>query len=192
MIIATKPCYDHIQNFLLACKIEDIRNLPNDNDLTSGQRSGLQDPPQLSVSNIRLHVPFLSQGNAISLSISQGSTCMISRPVGCGISTLLKVIIGENKPIVGTINLQTTHIGYCAQTPWLQNTSIKKKIIGTNVEDEEWYRKIIYTCNLDLDISQMPNGDDTQVGNRGLSISGGQKHRIVSHCSDIICLYWYQ
>jgi ATP-binding cassette subfamily C (CFTR/MRP) protein 1 len=179
MIVATKACYDRIQKFLLTSNIEDGRISPTHDD-TYGKESGIQSFPAVSVSNLHLDVPFHSSARAIKFSVPKGSIHMVSGPVGCGKSTLFKTLLGENKPKEGEINVQTTHISYCAQTPWLQNKSIKDNIIGVNIEDEIWYRQVIYTCNLNPDISQMPDGDDTQVGNRGLSISGGQKHRIVS------------
>jgi ATP-binding cassette subfamily C (CFTR/MRP) protein 1 len=179
MIIATKACYDRIQKFLLASEIEDTRISPTHGEPFE-KGSKIQDLPSVSVCNLRLDIPLQLSTSAIDFSVPKGSIWMIPGPVGCGKSTLLKTIIGENKPKEGEISVQTTHISYCAQTPWLQNKSIKKNIVGMNIEDEMWYRQVIYSCNLNPDIAQMPNGDDTQVGNRGISISGGQKHRIVS------------
>jgi ATP-binding cassette subfamily C (CFTR/MRP) protein 1 len=105
---------------------------------------------------------------------------MLSGPVGCGKSTLLKAILGEVHPKSGRISISTPHVGYCSQNPWLQNTTLRKNIIGTTAFEETWYRRVIDDCNLGLDIAQMPDGDETLLGSRGMSVSGGQKHRIVS------------
>jgi ATP-binding cassette, subfamily C (CFTR/MRP), member 1 len=181
-VVATKPCYDRIQKFLLAARTEDSRRFLNDSgDWVFDDKHTLQDFLLLRVSNLRLDIPFLTEGKPISFTIRPGTVWMVSGPVGSGKSTLLKSILGETNLREGTIDLQSNLIGYCAQTPWLQNRSVKENIIGTNLEDEAWYRHVVYTCDLDSDVSQMPNGHDTQVGNRGISISGGQKHRIVGH-----------
>jgi ABC-type bacteriocin/lantibiotic exporter with double-glycine peptidase domain len=186
-VIATKPCYDRIQKFLLAATIDDSRRFQTDSEgLIYGNSHILQDRPLLCVTNLRLDVPFLCEGRPISFSIHPGTVWMVSGAVGSGKSTLLKSILGEISAKEGTIDLQSKFIGYCAQTPWLQNNSIKKNIIGRNLDDDAWYRHVIHTCNLEPDISQMPNGHDTQVGDRGLSVSGGQKHRIVSCCPDFV------
>jgi ABC-type bacteriocin/lantibiotic exporter with double-glycine peptidase domain len=110
---------------------------------------------------------------------AKGSVTMISGPVGCGKSTLLKMVLGENRPKSGRISVSTPYIGYCSQTPWLQNNTLRKNIIGPNKLDSLWYDKVVRVCNLDPDIAQMPDKDDTMLGSRGVSVSGGQKHRIV-------------
>lgn len=46
--------------------------------------------------------------------------------------------------------------------------------------DEERYRAVIKACCLDQDISDLPDGDETQVGSSGVNLSGGQKQRLVS------------
>jgi ATP-binding cassette subfamily C (CFTR/MRP) protein 1 len=184
-VIATKPCYNRIQKFLLAAKMEDShRAFDNSGDWVFGDKHTMQDFSLIKATNLRLDVPFLTEGTPINFTICPGAVWMLSGPVGSGKSTMLKAILGETNLQEGTIELQSNLIGYCAQTPWLQNRSIKENIIGTNIEDEAWYRHVLYTCDLDQDISQMPDGHNTQVGNRGISISGGQKHRIVGHHSN--------
>ncbi|KAL3417369.1 ABC multidrug transporter [Phlyctema vagabunda] len=44
--------------------------------------------------------------------------------------------------------------------------------------DREWYRKVLYSCSLEQDLNQLPDGDSTNVGSRGAMLSGGQKQRI--------------
>jgi ABC-type bacteriocin/lantibiotic exporter with double-glycine peptidase domain len=192
-VIATKPCYNRIQKFLLAAKMEDShRAFDNSGDWVFGDKHTMQDFSLIKATNLRLDVPFLTEGTPINFTICPGAVWMLSGPVGSGKSTMLKAILGETNLQEGTIELQSNLIGYCAQTPWLQNRSIKENIIGTNIEDEAWYRHVLYTCDLDQDISQMPDGHNTQVGNRGISISGGQKHRIVGHTQTMIRLRSFQ
>jgi ATP-binding cassette subfamily C (CFTR/MRP) protein 1 len=131
--------------------------------------------------NVGLDIQSVSEPSLISFTAPKGSITMISGPVGCGKSTLLKAVLGEVPLKSGRVGVSTPYIGYCAQTPWLQNTTLKKNIVGPDVLDETWYQSIIRICNLEPDIAQMPEGHDTLLGSRGVTVSGGQKHRIVSY-----------
>jgi ATP-binding cassette subfamily C (CFTR/MRP) protein 1 len=124
-----------------------------------------------------------AEKNAITFEAARGTLTTVIGPVGCGKSTLLRGIIGEIKPISGTISVASTYIGYCSQSPWLPNERIRETIVGPNDFDEPWYQQIIKVCELESDFSQMPEKDLTIMGSRGIVISGGQKHRIVSHCN---------
>jgi ATP-binding cassette subfamily C (CFTR/MRP) protein 1 len=72
-------------------------------------------------------------------------------------------------------------MAYCSQSPWLQSGTIRAAIIG-NVDDklvdEAWYHTVLETCALTYDISKFRLGDQTLIGSRGITLSGGQKHRV--------------
>jgi ABC-type bacteriocin/lantibiotic exporter with double-glycine peptidase domain len=121
----------------------------------------------------------LDELHAINLAAQKGSVNGILGPVGCGKSTLMKTILGETKAKSGSISLRTGFIGFCAQDPWIQNSTVRENIIGPNTIDIDWYRKVIRVASLEKDFQQMPSGDSTGVGSRGLILSGGQKHPIV-------------
>lgn len=188
-IPATKPCYDRVQKFLLEGQVEDKRNFSGD---ILGQDKGpdTDGPPKaISVTDLRLDIPTSSAGAEINFSVPKGSVCMISGPVGCGKSTLLKTILGEKMLKSGSIHVERPYIGYCGQQPWIQNCSIKANIVGVSELDESWYVRVINICDLEADLSQMSKGDETSVGSRGLSLSGGQKHRVVSICLVLFFVY---
>lgn len=63
------------------------------------------------------------------------------------------------------------------RSPWLPNDTIRQIIIGAAEFDREWYRYIVKTCCLEEDLIQMPQKDLTLIGSRGITLSGGQKHR---------------
>ncbi|KAE9409320.1 P-loop containing nucleoside triphosphate hydrolase protein [Gymnopus androsaceus JB14] len=69
-------------------------------------------------------------------------------------------------------------IAYAAQESWLQNDTIKANILFGSPFDAERYRKVIYQCGLEHDIKHFEAGDATEVGEKGLTLSGGQKARI--------------
>jgi ATP-binding cassette subfamily C (CFTR/MRP) protein 1 len=114
----------------------------------------------------------------ISMIVSKGEVVMISGTVGSGKSTFLKVVLGERNPSSGNISISTTRIGYCAPKPWLRNTTIKNNITSSHPWDQVRFNTILHICDLETDLDQMPDGDETLVGSRGVVLSGGQKHRI--------------
>ncbi|KAJ8084456.1 hypothetical protein PM082_003226 [Marasmius tenuissimus] len=69
-------------------------------------------------------------------------------------------------------------IAYAAQESWVQNETIRENIVFGSEFDEERYKKVIYQCGLERDLSLFEAGDSTEVGEKGLTLSGGQKARI--------------
>ncbi|KAF9270593.1 P-loop containing nucleoside triphosphate hydrolase protein [Marasmius fiardii PR-910] len=69
-------------------------------------------------------------------------------------------------------------VAYAAQEPWVQNESIRGNIVFGSEFDEERYKKVLYQCGLERDISLFETGDATEVGEKGLTLSGGQKARV--------------
>ena len=132
----------------------------------------------ISADNLILDLQSDLDPTGIDLEISKGSIVMVSGPVGCGKTTLLKVLLGETKPKSGSILVSTARIGFCAPKPWLRNDTIKNNITSSSPWDEAWYKSILHICDLGPDLSQIPEGDDSLVGSRGITLSGGQKHRI--------------
>lgn len=69
-------------------------------------------------------------------------------------------------------------IAYAAQESWVLNSTIKENIIFGAEFDEQRYKKVIHQCCLDRDLSLFDAGDRTEVGEKGLTLSGGQKARV--------------
>ncbi|KAJ5714937.1 ABC transporter integral membrane type 1 [Penicillium malachiteum] len=114
----------------------------------------------------------------IELSIQKGSITMVVGPIGSGKSTLLDSMLGETVDMSGNIEQNVSRIGYCSQTPWLQGDSIRNNIIGSSPTDTDWYTTVVTACGLSKDLAQLNRGDQTILGNSGLTISGGQRQRI--------------
>lgn len=69
-------------------------------------------------------------------------------------------------------------ISYASQEPWLFRATVRNNIIFGQPFNQSWYEKVIYLCALDKDFKQLPQGDRSIVGDRGVLLSGGQKVRI--------------
>jgi ABC-type multidrug transport system fused ATPase/permease subunit len=77
-------------------------------------------------------------------------------------------------------------VSYCAQTPWVINDSIQGNILFGRPLDSERYYEVLEDCALRDDLKMFPAGDQTEIGERGITLSGGQKARI----SLARALYW--
>ncbi|OHW98638.1 ABC multidrug transporter [Colletotrichum incanum] len=110
--------------------------------------------------------------------IKRGAFTVVLGPVGCGKSTLLKALLGELSSFKGTIHTYFTGITYCGQTAWIPNDTVRNIVVGHTAFDPSWYQKVIRACALEQDISSWPKGENTVAGTKGISMSGGQKHRL--------------
>ncbi|KAI6092615.1 ABC transporter type 1, transmembrane domain-containing protein [Hypoxylon rubiginosum] len=103
-------------------------------------------------------------------------TCVVGR-VGSGKSSLLQSILGDLWKVEGNVRVQGT-VAYVAQQPWIMNATVKENIIFGHRYDSNFYEKTVKACALLADFTQLPDGDETFVGERGISLSGGQKARV--------------
>ncbi|PCH35072.1 nucleoside triphosphate hydrolase protein, partial [Wolfiporia cocos MD-104 SS10] len=69
-------------------------------------------------------------------------------------------------------------VAYAAQESWVQNETIKDNILLGAPYDAQRYNKVIDQCGLRRDLELLDAGDQTEVGEKGLTLSGGQKARI--------------
>lgn len=106
-------------------------------------------------------------------------TCVVGR-VGAGKTTLIKALVGEI-PLLedgkGSIQINGS-VAYCAQSAWIMNCTVKENILFGKKYDKEFYQKTIEACELISDFDSLPDGDGTLVGEKGISLSGGQKARL--------------
>ncbi|KAK6465777.1 hypothetical protein DFJ63DRAFT_292765 [Scheffersomyces coipomensis] len=118
--------------------------------------------------------------NEINFEARKGQlTCIVGK-VGSGKTTLLKSILGELilvKKNNTKLEVNGT-IAYCSQSPWILNSSVKENILFGCKYDKAFYAKTVAACQLLPDFDALPDGDKTIVGEKGISLSGGQKARI--------------
>ncbi|KAF9430894.1 hypothetical protein BGZ76_000670 [Entomortierella beljakovae] len=113
----------------------------------------------------------------IDIKIPRGQLVAIVGAVGSGKSSLLNALVGEMKKTGGSMEYGGT-IGYCPQTAWIQNATVKDNILFGLPYDEEKYKRVLKDCALERDIEILPDGDQTEIGERGINLSGGQKQRV--------------
>lgn len=127
----------------------------------------------------------------IDLSIKRGEFIIVTGTIGSGKSSLLSAIAGSMVKTTGSVKL-AGDLSYCGQ-PWVQNATVRDNISFGSEFKREWYEEVIKACSLTRDFEILPGGDETEVGERGITLSGGQKARInlaraVYRDSDIILL----
>ncbi|CAG9989646.1 unnamed protein product [Clonostachys byssicola] len=114
----------------------------------------------------------------INIEVPLSKFTLIVGPVGSGKSTLLKAILGEASIIAGSVHVSSDEIAYCDQTPWHMNGTVRDSIIAFSPADERWYQQVLGACALNEDLRQLPKGDLTTIGSKGIVLSGGQSQRI--------------
>lgn len=113
----------------------------------------------------------------LTLTVEASKLCVIVGPVGSGKSTLLQVILGELELDDGRLEI-CGEISYASQEPWLFEGTVKNNIVFIEDYNEKRYREVVRVCALERDFQLLPQGDETIVGERGISLSGGQRARI--------------
>lgn len=116
----------------------------------------------------------------INTKVPKSSLTLVVGPVGSGKSTLCKALLGEIPFHQGKVTLRTwaPYVGFCDQTPFVLNGTIKENIIGFSPVNEDRYAEVVEATALTFDFNNLPQGDETNVGSDGISLSGGQKQRI--------------
>jgi ABC-type multidrug transport system ATPase subunit len=103
-------------------------------------------------------------------------SCIVGR-VGCGKSSFISAFLGDMYKVRGEV-VTRGKIAYVAQQPWIMNASVKENILFGHRDDPEFYQKTVDACALTDDFKALPDGDNTEVGEKGISLSGGQKARL--------------
>lgn len=113
----------------------------------------------------------------ISMEVKKGELCAVVGRVGSGKTTLCAAILNETFLRNGKISLKGS-VAYAAQSPWILNATLRENILFGKAMDEERYRQVIKSCQLEHDLKMLEDGDLTDIGERGINLSGGQKARV--------------
>lgn len=135
----------------------------------------------------------------VNVQFPKDSISLICGRLGSGKTLMLLGLLGEAEVTQGQVEcprsppnalqgygdkvapehwVSTGRTAYASQVPWLQNATIRQNIIFGAPEDEDRFRKVLTACCLDSDLRILEDAEWTEVGEKGLNLSGGQKARI--------------
>ena len=113
----------------------------------------------------------------ITFSIGRNELVAVIGGVGSGKSSLLAALAGDMRSTRGNVTIGASR-AFCPQYAWIQNATVQENILFGKQIDKEWYRRVVDACALRPDFEMLPNGDQTEIGERGITVSGGQKQRL--------------
>jgi len=193
----SKVSIDRIEEFLAEEETEKFEQLGQDNTDESGKRViGFRDATFIWGSKTAVADDGSMAFRLLDLNIDfkLGKLNIITGPTGSGKTSMLMALLGEMSIMKGQVFLPggrsreevrpdpetglAETCAYVSQQAWLVNASIKENILFSSPFDEQRYKDVIVACALEHDLDILDNGDETLVGEKGITLSGGQKQRI--------------
>lgn len=145
---------------------------------------------QFAVRDLAAAHPGQEQGiSNISLTLSRGTLTVVTGRIGSGKTTLLRAVLGLLPIHAGELRWNDQRIddpadfmtppraAYTAQGPRLFSDTLERNILlGLDVAPPD-LAEALRTAVLDEDVATLPTGLETQIGTRGVALSGGQAQR---------------
>lgn len=113
----------------------------------------------------------------LNLTVQKCQLITVVGKVGAGKSSLLHALLGEMERLRGYVGVRG-RAAYVPQQPWMQNQTMRQNITFGKKFDEYFYNRVLDACALFPDLQMLPLGDQTEIGEKGINLSGGQKARI--------------
>ncbi|KAJ1952979.1 hypothetical protein EC988_003259 [Linderina pennispora] len=120
----------------------------------------------------------------LTVRFPQGGLTIIGGPTGSGKSSLLSALVDEMTVVSGKIHIPMSangvmsDIAYVSQEPWLRNATIRDNVLFGELYIRDRYEEVLRMCGLKPDLRTFVAGDQSEVGERGITLSGGQKQRV--------------
>eukprot|EP00796_Vickermania_ingenoplastis_P006509 gene6509-4688_t len=115
--------------------------------------------------------------HGVNLIIPEGQLTVVIGETGCGKTTLVLSIIGAYETARGEV-WATKSIAYVPQQPWIMNATVRENVLFFSEERDELLREALRVSQLETDLGLMANGLETEIGEKGINLSGGQKARV--------------
>jgi ABC-type multidrug transport system fused ATPase/permease subunit len=145
-----------------------------DVDATGDENTPLLSSPSPSETLTAPRAPTLTN---INFRLKSGSLTAVVGRIGSGKSSLLSALIGDMYKYQGSIQARG-RVAYVSQQAWILHSSVQDNILFGKPMDRERYKAVIQACCLQQDLDMLPDGDQTEIGERGINLSGGQKQRV--------------
>ncbi|MCC6573872.1 MAG: ABC transporter ATP-binding protein [Planctomycetes bacterium] len=175
-------------------RITDLLNLKPDSAEVRGGEAPSEIKGRIEFRNVT--VRYSKDGplalDSASFIIEPGQTLAVVGPVGCGKTTVANLLLRLVKPDSGEILVDGTLLeaydikalrrffAYVPQESFLFSETVKDNIalgLDEGAGRDELVKTVAEAAALDEEISALPSGYDTMLGERGVNLSGGQKQR---------------
>lgn len=113
----------------------------------------------------------------LEFTVGRNELLAVIGTVGSGKSSLLGALAGDMRRTTGELMLGSSR-AFCPQYAWIQNATVRDNITFGKEFRQDWYDRVVDACALRADFDMLPNGDLTEIGERGITVSGGQKQRL--------------
>eukprot|EP01060_Flectonema_neradi_P004089 TRINITY_DN12694_c0_g4_i1.p1 TRINITY_DN12694_c0_g4~~TRINITY_DN12694_c0_g4_i1.p1 ORF type:complete len:1294 (+),score=165.55 TRINITY_DN12694_c0_g4_i1:38-3919(+) len=113
----------------------------------------------------------------VSLTASAPELVGVTGAVGSGKSSIFAAILGELPATTGQVTV-SGNVTVAQQEVWIASDTVRANILFGREFDAERYAVVVDACCLESDFSQFQDGDNTVIGERGITLSGGQRARI--------------
>ncbi|KAJ4370691.1 ATP-binding cassette transporter yor1 [Neocucurbitaria cava] len=124
---------------------------------------------------VEQETPFNIKG--LNLTFGRNELVAIIGSVGSGKSSLLAALAGDMRRTNGEVVIGASR-AFCPQYAWIQNATVRENIIFGKEFKKKWYDQVVDACALRPDLDMLPHNDATEIGERGITVSGGQKQRM--------------
>eukprot|EP00796_Vickermania_ingenoplastis_P008004 gene8006-5564_t len=113
----------------------------------------------------------------VNIELPRGKLTVVVGPTGCGKSTLMQSLLSQLEVSKGRV-WATKSIAYVPQQPWIMNATVRENVLFFSEERDEPLREALRVSQLETDLGLMANGLETEIGEKGINLSGGQKARV--------------
>mmetsp|Transcript_2191 Transcript_2191/g.4688 ORF Transcript_2191/g.4688 Transcript_2191/m.4688 type:complete len:1358 (+) Transcript_2191:142-4215(+) len=119
--------------------------------------------------------------SGVNFSVARGEVVAVVGSVASGKSTLIQGLLGDIQSSSDTRISSLSNnvsVSVACQTPFILSTTVRENILFGSSFDKERYERVLDACCLNPDLQAWPAGDLTEIGERGVTMSGGQKARV--------------
>ncbi|CAG8541755.1 6472_t:CDS:10 [Ambispora leptoticha] len=170
-ILGAQDSFDKLNEFLLQTELEPLKR---ENDI-------LDDDPKLRIviddADFIYDEQLDPSLNFLKMRVKQGEVVAIVGDVGAGKSSVLAAIFGQIRLSAGTRRIRGS-ISYVPHDAWLLNATLKENILFGNNFDSKRYQEVLHVCGVNRDLPLLSFGDQTEIGERGVNLSLGQRQRV--------------
>ncbi|KAJ1647430.1 hypothetical protein LPJ64_001206 [Coemansia asiatica] len=170
--------FQRIYNFLVAEEIDflNVEHMPYDRESSLSSHEDVL----VSVDNGTFKWSAFDENPSVSnvnIRCKRTELVAVVGTVGSGKSSLVSAILGEMVKCSGNVSISGS-IAYVPQQPWIVNATLRDNILLGKLFDPDLYFRVIEACALSPDLESLPARDLTEIGEKGINLSGGQKARV--------------